>query len=189
MEQIKLSNELLKRIKIIIDREQNNDKKSVGFSQLAQWYATEHISISQATQIISFYNGYNKNTAENKEDKKRVYEELKILPFCKNWVNHNKRLQATKRNITQHTRTNRTIDRMNTINTTPTKPITPPKTEDLREDLKLKKYKITYTANKTRYITDLHLYSASETQAIEKLKATNYRLKSKHLIILNIILL
>lgn len=187
MQQIKLNNELLKKIKTIIDREQSHDKKSVGFSQLTQWYATQQMTLSQAQQILSFYNKYNESTAEKKEQKKAIYDELNIKPFCDNWVKHYKRLEASKRKAVQHTRTNRSIDRMNTINTTPLKATPPPTTDELKEGLKLKKYRVTYTANKTRYVTTLHLYSESETQAIERLKMTNYRLRGKQIVILNIV--
>ena len=44
MEQIKLTDELLKKIKLEIDNNTKKDKKAIGFSQLTQWYATQHIS-------------------------------------------------------------------------------------------------------------------------------------------------
>ncbi len=190
MQQIKLNNELLKRIKKIIDREQSHDKKSIGFSQLTQWYATQHMTLSQAQQILSFYNKYNESTAENKEQKKAIYDELNIKPFCDNWVKHYKRLEASKRKAKQTYTTNRTIDRMNTINTTPLKAT--PHTKDIKVDglnegLKRKQFRVTYSSNKTRFTTILHLYSQSETEAVERLKMTNYRLKGKHIVILNIV--
>ena len=192
MEQIKISDELLNKIKVIINREQNKDKKAVAFSQLSQWYATQHMTLTQAKQILSFYNGYVDNKSENKEDKKRVYDELNLLPWCKNVVNHYKNIQASKRKAKQTYTTNRTTDRMNTINTTSVKATPPPTTKDIKVDalnegVKLKTYRVTYTSNKTRYVTTLHLYSESETQAIQRLKQTNYRLRNKQIVILNIV--
>jgi hypothetical protein len=187
MELIKISDELLKKIKNIIDREQLKDKKNVGFSQLSQWYATQKMSLSQAQQIISFYNHYSDNKSDNKEEKKRIYDELKLLPWCQNQIRQFKNITASKRKAKKTYTTNRTIDRMNTINTASVKPTPPPTTDELKEGLKMKTYRVTYTANKTRYVTTLHLYSQSETQAIERLKMTNYRLRNKQITILNIV--
>lgn len=187
MEQIKLSDELLKKIKFIIDREQKKDKKQVGFSQLTLWYSTQHITQGQAQQIISLYNHFD-STNENHRERKKLYDELNILPWCKNQIEHLKRIQATKRKTVQSTgQNNRTVDRLLKPSLASTRPPKAPTGADLKEGLKLKKYRVSYTANKTRYVTTLHLYSASETQAIEKLKATNYRLRGKQLIILNIV--
>ncbi len=112
MDNIKINNQILNNIKKIVDREINNDKKNIGFSQLTNWLATEHITKGQMQKIISFYENY-KGGDEDERIKKKIYDEINILPFCKNNVEHLKRLDKTKRNVHGYTSTNRSVDRMN----------------------------------------------------------------------------
>jgi hypothetical protein len=206
MEQIKLTDELLKRIKKEIDQNTNKDKKAVGFSQLTLWFSTQHITKGQAQQIITFYNHYDNNDPKDR-DRKEIYDRLVILPFAKNSIEHLKRIEATKRKTVQHTRTNRTVDRMNTINTTSTKPPQAPRTADIKVDglneelkrfsmltnydlsegLTMKQFRVTYTVGKgARVTTTIGAYSGSELHIIARLKERNPSLRGKEIIVLDI---
>lgn len=207
MEQIKLTTELLKRIKKEIDQNTNKDKKAVGFSQLTVWYATQHITKAQAQQIISFYNKYNNDPKDRQ--KKEIYDRLVILPFAKNQIEHLKRIEATKRKTVQHTRTNRTVDRNIHLQkaSTLTRPPEAPRTKDIKVDglneelkrfamlsnydltegLKMQQYRVTYTVGKgARVTTNISAYSGSELHIIQRLRERNPSLKSKQIIVLDI---
>ena len=211
MEQIKLSNDILTRIKKEIDQNTNKDKKAVGFSQLTVWYSTQHITKGQAQQIITFYNHYDSNKEKDRE-RKEIYDRLNILPFAKNNIEHLKRIEATKRKTHSHTQTNRKVDRQIHIQkaSTLTRPTPPPTTADLKVDginetiqrfndilnycdnvdegLKMGMYRVTFTIGDTKHrITkDIAMYSNSETMAIEKIKKGNSSLKYKTITILAI---
>ncbi len=207
MEQIKLTTELLKRIKKEIDQNTNKDKKAVGFSQLTVWYATQHITKAQAQQIISFYNKYNNDPKDRQ--KKEIYDRLVILPFAKNQIEHLKRIEATKRKTVQHTRTNRTVDRNIHLQkaSTLTRPPEAPRTKDIKVDglneelkrfamlsnydltegLKMQQYRVTYTVGKgARVTTNISAYSGSELHIIARLKERNPSLRGKQIIVLYI---
>ena len=111
MELINISQQILSNIKKIIDRDVKNDKKAVGFSQLTQWYATGKMTKGQMQKIISFYDNYSTGDAKDLE-RKKIYDELHILPWCKNQIEHLKRIDATHRKVRQYTGTNRTVDRL-----------------------------------------------------------------------------
>jgi hypothetical protein len=209
MEQIKLSNDILIRIKKEIDNNTNKDKKAVGFSQLTVWYATQHITKGQAQQIISFYNHYDNNDPKDRE-RKEIYDRLSILPFAKNSIAHLKRIEATKRKTHSYTQTNRTVDRLTKPSLAIVRPTPPPTTADIKVDginetlerfkdiltycdnvdegLKMGMYRVTYTIGDTKHrITkDIAMYSNSETMAIEKIKKCNPSIKYKTVTILAI---
>jgi hypothetical protein len=111
MELINISQQILSNIKKIIDRDVNNDKKAVGFSQLTQWYATGKMTKGQMQKIISFYDNYSTGDAKDLE-RKNIYDELHLLPWCKSQTDHLKRVQKTLRKVYQYTGTNRTVDRL-----------------------------------------------------------------------------
>ena len=67
-------------------------------------------------QIITFYKYFTTNQRENKEEKKRLYDELKILPWYGKVVNHCRNIQASKRKAKQTLTANRNVDRLNTTN-------------------------------------------------------------------------
>jgi hypothetical protein len=185
MSEIKLTDELLKKIKKEIDQNTNKDKKAVGFSQLTVWYATQHISKSQLQQVITFYNHYDNNDPKDRE-RKQLYDRLVILPFAKNQIEHIKRIEATKHKTVQHTRTNRTVDRLTKPSLANVKPPQAPTTADLKVDglheelkrfamlsnydltegLKMGIYKVTYTVGKGASVTTtIGAYSGSELQS------------------------
>ena len=179
----------------------------MGFSQLTQWYATQHITKGQAQQIISFYNKYNNDPKDR--EKKEIYDRLVILPFAKNQIEHLKRIEATKRKTHGHTQKNRTVDRQIHIQkaSTLTRPPEAPRTADIKVDglneelkrfamlsnydltegLKMQQYRITYTVGKgARVTTTIGAYSGSELHIIQRLRERNPSLRGKQIIVLNI---
>lgn len=112
MEQINISQQILSNMKKVIDRDVNKDKKSIGYSQLTNWVATGKMSKGQMQKIVSFYD--NHSTSDEKDiERKRVYDELHILPWVKSQIDHKNRVAATTRQAHQDTGgTNRTVDRL-----------------------------------------------------------------------------
>ena len=112
MEQTNISQQILSNMHKVIDREVNNDKKAIGYSQLTNWVATGKMSKGQMQKIVSFYDNF--STSDEKDiARKKLYDELHILPWAKSQIDHKNRVAATIRQSHQDTGgTNRTVDRL-----------------------------------------------------------------------------
>lgn len=140
MELINISKQVLNNIKKIIDREVIHDKKAVGFAQLTQWFATGKITKGQLQKVISFYETYTGKEQKDVE-RKKIYDEIKILPWCKNTLEHLNRIEATKRKIKQYTGTNREVDRLTKTSLSSIRPASPGTTKDLKLNEEIIRFK------------------------------------------------
>jgi hypothetical protein len=84
---IKLTPALSKQIKIVIDKYANSNEKKKGYTEILGWFAKGFLTKGQANKVQSFYNNFNPSEAKDREQKE-TYDEVNILPFCKNGLNH-----------------------------------------------------------------------------------------------------
>lgn len=142
MEQVtfKLTPTLLQSIKKIIDREsKKTTNQNTGLSEMLGYYGKEFITKGQAQKIVSFYDNPKLND-ENYNDKKRLYDEINILPFVKNSLAHQKRLDDTKTKTFSSPMNARTVDRLGISKTMAS--VRPPKPDQLSEQIAYERYKI-----------------------------------------------
>jgi phosphomevalonate kinase len=113
METFKLNPSLLQAIKKQIDTYATKEKKPQGYSEILGYFAKGFITKGQAHKIKSFYENYSVSELE-KQDKKRLYDAINILPFCLQSLEQFKRVQATtnKAHNTAKVHTTRTVDRL-----------------------------------------------------------------------------
>lgn len=139
MELIKISKQILNNIKKVIDREVNHDKKNIGFSQLTQWFATGKITKGQIQKIVSFYETY--TSGEQKDvERKKVYDEINILPWAKTTLDHLNRIESTKRKVHQYTGTNREVDRLTKTSLSSVRPSEPATTKELKVNEEINRF-------------------------------------------------
>jgi hypothetical protein len=207
-EEIKLSNELLSKLKKIIDQHAHAEKKPKAYNEFLGYYGKGYMTKGQASKIQSFYKNYTTTATPEDAEKKRMYDSVNLLPFVDAQLKHMKNLKQTMTNIHKHTgtgtQTGRSVDRLTKVSKANITPPTPPKPSEIKptlheeiqrfnmltnydttEGLQIKRFRVTYQVNGQRIKTILSLYSQSETQAITKLK-TNTRLKNKNIVILSI---
>lgn len=208
-EEIKLSTELLSRIKKVIDQHAHAEKKPKAYNEFLGYYGKGYMTKGQASKIQSFYKNYTATTTPEDAEKKRMYDSVNLLPWVNNQLTHLKNVKKTLTNIHKHTgtgsQTGRSVDRLSKVSKASITPSKPPTTAEIKptlneelnrfqqltnydtsEGISLKRFRVTYQVNGQRIQTVLSLYSASETQAITKLKQTNTRLKNKNIVILSI---
>lgn len=208
-EEIKLSTELLSRIKKVIEQHAHAQKKPKAYNEFLGYYGKGYMTKGQASKIQSFYKNYTATATPEDAEKKRMYDSVNLLPFVDAQLKHMKNLKQTMTNIHKHTgtgkQTGRSVDRLTKVSKasiTPPKPTTTAEIKptlheeiqrfnlltnyDTTEGVQLKRFRVTYQVNGQRIQTQLSLYSQSETQAITKLKQTNTTLKNKNIIILSI---
>jgi len=211
-DEIKLTPELLSQIKKVIDQHAHAETKPKAYNEFLGYYGKGYMTKGQASKIQSFYNNYTATATASPEDqeKKRMYDTVNIKPFVINNLRQIKNVKTATNNAHKHTgskgsQTGRSVQRLLKPSLANVKPTPPPTTQDLKptlheeiqrfnmlsnydttEGIQIKRFRVTYQVNGQRIQTILSLYSASETQAITKLKQTNTRLKNKNIVILSI---
>ncbi|WP_264552991.1 hypothetical protein [Flavobacterium sp. N2038] len=111
---IKLTPALEKQIKIVIDKYSKSSEKKKGYTEILGWYAKGFLTKGQAHKVESFYNNFNPSDQKDREQKE-IYDEVNVLPFCQNSLNHiaqtdkMKAKAKSRANVTQK----RTVDRLN----------------------------------------------------------------------------
>jgi hypothetical protein len=113
MEFIKLTPSLVNKIKKIIDLYSKDEKTIIGLSELIGWYAKGFITVGQCNKIQSFYNTFDSSNPDEVQ-RKKIYEELHILPFVQNNLRQIKNVDKVKnkvKNIGNVLQT-RTVDRL-----------------------------------------------------------------------------
>jgi len=209
-DEIKLSTELLNQIKKVIDQYAHAETKPKAYNEFLGYYGKGYMTKGQASKIQSFYKNYTATASPEDQEKKRMYDTVNIKPFVINNLRQIKNVKTATNNAHKHTgskgsQTGRSVQRLLKPSMASVRPTPPPTTQDLKptlheeiqrfnmlsnydttEGLQIKRFRVTYQVNGQRIQTVLSLYSASETQAITKLKQTNTRLKNKNIVILSI---
>jgi len=149
---IKLTPALSKQIKIVIDKYSKNNEKKKGYTEILGWFAKGFLTKGQAHKVESFYNNCNPSDQKDREQKE-IYDEVNILPFCQNGLNHIARTDKFKAKARSHTSViqKRTVDRMNSLSNIGVKPVKIDSTlVSLNESFEREKSRILDIINKTK---------------------------------------
>lgn len=149
---IKITPALEKQIKIVIDKYSKNNKKKKGYTEILGWFAKGFLTKGQANKVESFYNNFNPYDQKDKEQKE-IYDEVNILMFCQNGLNHIAQTDKFKSKAKSRASIiqKRTVDRMNPLSNAEVKPIKINSTlVSLDEGFEIEKSRIIDIINKTK---------------------------------------
>lgn len=135
MNDIRLNQELLTKIKKVIDKHAHDEQKPEAYNEFMGYYSKGFMTKGQASKIQSFYNNYTPTSQPKDKEKKRMYDSINLLPWVNNQLTHLKNTLNTSTQIKKHigkgSQTGRTVDRMTTISKANIEPPQPPNNDEL----------------------------------------------------------